>query len=122
MHPRRTAGAAAVLLAAVLSACDRGTSQAPTQGARRSAPAPSSTDPGRLQSAVEDTTLTAKVKAALLAADGIQATDITVETQQGIVILTGKVGDTTQVQRAAEIAQGVEGVKSVDNRLTAQAT
>jgi hyperosmotically inducible protein len=120
MNPRRTAACALVLLAAGLTGCNRGTEQ--TQGAPpQSAPGASTTDPGRLQSTVEDTTLTAKVKAALLATDGIQATDITVETKQGIVILTGKVGDATQARRAAEIAQSVEGVKSVDNRLTSQA-
>ncbi|HZP87219.1 MAG TPA: BON domain-containing protein [Burkholderiales bacterium] len=67
--------------------------------------------------AIDDATVTARVKAALAAAQGISGTDISVETQQGTVILTGKVADATQSKRAAEVAGGVEGVRSVDNRL-----
>jgi hyperosmotically inducible protein len=93
-------------------------------GGSRAAPGTDSSaasDPGTMKATVEDTTVTAKVKAALLATDGIQATDISVETQQGVVILTGKVADASQARRAAEIAQGVEGVRAVDNRLTTAA-
>jgi osmotically-inducible protein OsmY len=127
---------AVFLLAASLAGCNRGQpdgaqqSQAPSSAppstdggsssaANGSAAAP--TDPGTLKGTVDDTTVTAKVKAALLATDGIQATDISVETQQGVVILTGKVADTSQAQRAVEIAQSVEGVRAVDNRLTTSA-
>lgn len=67
--------------------------------------------------ALDDATVTAKVKAALLATDGISGTDISVETQQGRVILTGRVPDQAQAQRAAEVASNVEGVQGVDNRI-----
>jgi len=67
--------------------------------------------------ALDDAAVTAKVKAALLATDGISGTDISVETQQGRVILTGRVPDQMQAQRAGEVAQSVEGVMSVENRI-----
>jgi osmotically-inducible protein OsmY len=34
------------------------------------------------------------------------------------VTLTGKVPDSTQVERATQVARGIDGVKSVDNQLT----
>ena len=131
MMERRNVVYAALLLAGLgLAGCDRGAQDAAQQNSQAPSSAPpatdggaaaggsASTDPGGMQATVDDTTVTAKVKAALLATDGIQATDISVETQQGVVILTGKVGDASQSQRAQEIAQSVEGVRSVDNRLT----
>jgi hyperosmotically inducible protein len=136
MIEQRKLGLAVLVLSAALAGCDRGEpvpgeqgSQAPssappaTDGASSSASTGSASgDPGKLEATVEDTTVTAKVKAALLATDGIQATDISVETQQGVVILTGKVADASQAQRAVEVAQSVEGVRSVDNRLITSAS
>ncbi len=133
MEPGKV-GLVALVLAAALAGCNR----TPTDQAQESSTAPSSaspatdgagsaangtasTDASRLQATVDDTTVTAKVKAALLASDGIQGTDISVETQQGVVILTGKVADASQAERATQIAQSVEGVRSVDNRLTTRA-
>jgi hyperosmotically inducible protein len=123
------------LIAAVgLSACgreDERGAQAPTDQERMAqdtTPAtPPATAPGAtgddqtLGAAVDDATITAKVKAALLASDGIDGTDVSVETVGGTVILTGQVKDAQQVQRAAEVAMNVEGVRSVDNRLQAAA-
>lgn len=131
--------ALAMLAAVSVTACNRHdqnasnnpnspttTSQAPSTTPPAGTPSTAPTDqtgsattaPGSTSSAaVDDATVTAKVKAALAAADGISGTNITVETQQGTVILTGKVADATQSQRAAQVAGGVEGVRSVDNRL-----
>ncbi len=67
--------------------------------------------------ALDDAAVTAKVKAALLATDGISGTDISVETQQGRVILSGRVPDQMQAQRAEEVAESIEGVMSVENRI-----
>ncbi len=67
--------------------------------------------------ALDDAAVTAKVKAALLATDGIPSTDISVETEQGRVILTGRVPDQMQAERAEDVAEGVEGVLSVENRI-----
>jgi hyperosmotically inducible protein len=119
-------------MAVVLSACGRDeerAAQAPIgqdQTAQDTTPAtPPATAPGAtgddqsVGAAVDDAAITAKVKAALLASDGVDGTDVSVETVGGTVILTGQVKDSKQVQRAAEIAMNVEGVRSVDNRLQA---
>ncbi len=66
---------------------------------------------------VDDKVVTAKVKAALVEDPGVKALQIKVETFEGIVQLSGFVDNPDQVMRATEIAQGVEGVKSVKNDL-----
>lgn len=125
-----TLSAIALASALALAGCNRTSDQSmtPGDGKTSQAPTPQSTvpsgAPGSAENAgatagaaIDDATVTAKVKAALAATDGIAGTDISVETQQGTVILTGKVADATQSQRAAQVAQAVEGVRSVDNRL-----
>jgi osmotically-inducible protein OsmY len=69
---------------------------------------------------IDDSTITAKVKAALLADEQVKGTQINVSTSNGLVTLTGDVRDQDQVWRAGKVAHGVEGVKSVVNRLTAR--
>jgi hyperosmotically inducible periplasmic protein len=67
---------------------------------------------------ISDAALTAKVKAALLADSRVAGSSIDVDTQGGVVTLTGNLPD-NQAKTALEIARGIEGVKSVENRLTA---
>ena len=71
----------------------------------------------RAVGALDDAAVTAKVKAALLATDGISSSDISVETEQGRVILTGRVPDQMQAERAEDAAERVDGVLSVENRI-----
>jgi hyperosmotically inducible protein len=66
----------------------------------------------------DDAALAARVKSALDADTGLIGKNISVETVGGRVILSGQVDDNKEVQRATEIAGNVEGVSSVDNRLT----
>jgi hyperosmotically inducible periplasmic protein len=105
-----TTGIAIVLLA---SACDR------TTTATRTEVPPASTSGTMPQpaDAVSDTAVTAKVKAALAAADGVSGTKISVETQAGRVTLKGRLADQAMIDRAVATAQGVEGVKRVENQL-----
>jgi osmotically-inducible protein OsmY len=70
---------------------------------------------------LSDAAVTAKVKAALLADKDVGGMAIDVDTQGGVVTLTGKTSSPTEASRAVEIARAVEGVKSVENRLSAQA-
>jgi len=71
--------------------------------------------------AVDDATLTAKVKTAIIAEPGMNALQIDVDTKNAIVSLTGNV-DTTQVKaRAAQLAETVPGVRSVVNNLVVKA-
>ena len=66
---------------------------------------------------IDDAAITTKVKAALAADPLTKATQVNVETYQGVVQLSGFVDNQEMVSKAAEIAKGVEGVKSVKNNL-----
>ena len=64
-----------------------------------------------------DSAITAKVKALLLAEKGVPSTSISVETYEGLVLLSGFV-DTNDIKaKAAKVAAGVSGVKQVQNNL-----
>lgn len=71
--------------------------------------------------AVGDAAITAKVKTALLADDSVKGLRIDVDTRDGIVSLTGTVDNPGNIERAATLAKAVDGVKSVDNKLTGTA-
>ena len=87
------------------------------------APGTSSTEPGRSAGqTIDDATVTAKVKAALLQAPDVKGTDINVDTVNGTVTLKGSVETQAQSDRAASIARGIEGVKDVQNTLTVKGT
>ena len=66
---------------------------------------------------VEDSILTARVKAALLKEPELKSLDVTVETLRGEVLLSGFVKDDSQRQRAMRAAIGVQGVASVKDAL-----
>jgi hyperosmotically inducible protein len=66
---------------------------------------------------VDDATVTTAVKAKLVEDSTTKAHQINVETQKGIVQLTGFVESTEQKTRAAELARGVDGVVEVRNDL-----
>ncbi len=67
---------------------------------------------------VEDSVITTKLKAALLADSEIKGTDVSVDTEQGEVTLTGTVQSAAQKDRIEKIAQGIDGVKNVQDKLT----
>lgn len=62
---------------------------------------------------VDDSVITAKVKAALLKEPQLKSMDVSVETYQGEVLLSGFVRDETQRQKAKKVAISVSGVSSV---------
>lgn len=64
---------------------------------------------------IDDTVITAKVKAALVEDPMTKATEINVETFKGVVQLSGFVTSQAASNRAVELARGVAGVKSVKN-------
>lgn len=66
---------------------------------------------------MDDSTLTAKVKAALVDHDSIKSTDISVKTDQKVVTLSGFVESQAQAEEAVKVAKGVEGVTSVSDKL-----
>lgn len=67
--------------------------------------------------AIDDTTVTGRVKTALLADPGIRSFDISVLTHQGEVQLTGFVNTQAQIELAQQIAAAAEGASSVKNEL-----
>ena len=67
---------------------------------------------------VDDTTMTARVKMALLEESVSDAIDINVETSKGVVQLAGFVDSEKVKSKAGQIAKDVDGVRDVSNRLT----
>jgi hyperosmotically inducible protein len=71
----------------------------------------------RVGTFLDDSTVTAKVKAQLLKDAGMKGMEISVETHKGQVILSGFVETDQQIRRAVEIVSGVRGVQSIKNSL-----
>lgn len=68
--------------------------------------------------AIDDSTVTARVKTALTESKETKAHDIKVETRGGVVQLSGFVENEAQKNAATKVAQSVEGVKAVTNGLS----
>lgn len=66
---------------------------------------------------VDDSAITAKVKAAIFDEDSLKSLQITVVTFKGVVQLSGFVDSSKSVNKAGQVAQNVEGVKAVKNDL-----
>lgn len=66
---------------------------------------------------MDDSAITAKVKAALVDHESIKSTDISVKTEQKVVTLSGFVESQAQAEAAVTVAKGVEGVTSVSDKL-----
>ena len=66
---------------------------------------------------VDDSVITGKVKAALVADETTKAHQISVETFKGVVQLSGFVDTAEARTRATQVAQTVDGVKQVKNEL-----
>jgi hyperosmotically inducible periplasmic protein len=67
---------------------------------------------------VDDTTITSKVKAALLGDPDVSGMAISVETLRGDVQLSGFVDSAAKARRAVDLAERVEGVDEVINKMT----
>jgi hyperosmotically inducible protein len=68
--------------------------------------------------AISDAMITSKVRAALLADDAMRGADVSINTQHGVVVLSGNVKSYEQVGIASAHAQKPDGVLRVDNQLT----
>lgn len=71
---------------------------------------------------VDNAALTTKVKAALLADELVKGTQINVDSDNGVVTLTGAVDSPAHMQKAEQVAKGVSGVTRVQNNLNAPTT
>ncbi|WP_437890130.1 molecular chaperone OsmY [Phytobacter sp. V91] len=66
---------------------------------------------------MDDSAITAKVKAALVDHEEIKSTDISVKTEKKVVTLSGFVESQAQANLAVDTAKGIEGVSSVSDKL-----
>jgi osmotically-inducible protein OsmY len=64
---------------------------------------------------LDDTVITAKVKAAVFNEPSLKSAEINVETFKGVVQLSGFVNSQADINKAVEVARSVAGVKSVKN-------
>lgn len=74
-----------------------------------------------IQRAVEDTAVTGSVKAAFAVHRDLSHRPIEIETDSGVVLLSGEVASTEERENAEELAANVEGVEGVENRLAVDA-
>jgi hyperosmotically inducible periplasmic protein len=66
---------------------------------------------------VDDGAITARIKTALIRDSATEARHINVDTRRGVVQLNGFVESQGERNEAAQVAQGVSGVASVENNL-----
>lgn len=113
---------AMLILAGALAACD---SKAPGTPSAGPAVPDATAEVGekiekaadRTSQVLSDSAITAKAKLALANAPDLKSMDISVDTVQGKVTLTGHVPSDADIQKAGSIVSGLEGVKSVENKL-----
>jgi len=75
-------------------------------------------DRARAEKYLDDSIITAKVKADLLASMGRPSLGLDVETDHGRVLLSGFVNNDAQRQKAVQIASAVSGVTGIKDGLT----
>ncbi len=66
---------------------------------------------------IDDSAVSAKVKAAFAKDPGVRAIDVKVDTFKGAVQLSGWADSAAEKARAEELAKAVPGVKSVENKI-----
>jgi osmotically-inducible protein OsmY len=66
---------------------------------------------------IDDAVITTKVKASILDQPTLKVFDIHVETFKGTVYLSGYVASQSTIDKAVEVASGVNGVRSVKNEM-----
>jgi hyperosmotically inducible periplasmic protein len=72
---------------------------------------------GTVAQAVDDATITTKVKDAIASDPALKGMELTVETADSVVSLNGTANASDQIARAVALARTVPGVKSVINVL-----
>lgn len=128
VHHQRAAALVAGMLALTLAACgnktdDRTAGQkgnaalAPTGQTADQAKAKTSDVGAAVADKIDDATITASVSAGLAKDSELSAVKIDVDTKGGTVMLNGPAPTAAAKARAEEIAKGVKGVSSVQNKL-----
>lgn len=110
----------AVMLGSVLasgSAFAETSTAAKTESAADSAGEKIDSSMNKVGDFMDDSAITAKVKAALVDHETIKSTDISVETNKAVVTLSGFVESQAQAEEAVKVTKQVEGVSSVSDKL-----
>lgn len=63
---------------------------------------------------VDDTWITTKVKADLLASSNVPGTEVKVDTVNGVVTLSGTVSTQAEKDKAIKVTRAIKGVKNVE--------
>lgn len=105
-----------IAASAILVGCSQETADTAAK-AVESAPSQIERGAERAAAAVDDASITAKVKTALIAAPDLKGLAIDVDTVQNVVTLNGTVASDDARSRAERIAKEVEGVREVKNLL-----
>jgi hyperosmotically inducible protein len=82
------------------------------------APSTATKDKDKAVEEIDDASITAQVKVALLLDRSTSSLKTTVKTTNGVVTLTGKAASRAERDQAAKLAGDIKGVKSVRNRMT----
>jgi hyperosmotically inducible protein len=102
-----------------LALCVAATSSAYAQASDAMAPAPAAAAPNPSTAMrTGDRKLGRDVRRALSRTQGFNLSNVFVRARAGVVTLTGSVPEGGMIQQAGDVAKGVAGVKSVNNRLT----
>ena len=72
---------------------------------------------GKTRIAASDTAITTKVKAGLVKEPNLDSLGIHVETEKGVVMLSGFVNSKEEADKAVKVAKGVDGVTSVKSAI-----
>jgi hyperosmotically inducible protein len=88
------------------------------QARAESQPAPPERSALAALDSIPDSLITARVRAELLGDSDLSGTDISVNTDRGVVILTGSVKSREQAVIASAHAQRQDGVMRIDNHLS----
>jgi hyperosmotically inducible protein len=72
---------------------------------------------GKTAAAASDTAITTKVKAGIFAEPDLKSMAIHVETEKGVVMLSGFVDSKAEAAKAVRVAKGIDGVTSVKSAI-----
>jgi hyperosmotically inducible protein len=113
---RSVCGIGVVFVLAVSAACSRESREDAAKAVEK-LPAQAERQLERAASVLDDATITAKVKSALIAEPQLKGLAIDVDTSKNVVTLSGSVASEQARADAERIAKQVEGVAGVKNNL-----
>lgn len=108
MKITRSATVLCLCLSAAIAAMGAASANEPVKDEGKSRPKADSSQP------VDDSWITTKVKADLLATENVPGSDIEVKTVNGTVTLKGMVTSKAQKDKAVDVARNIKGVSNVD--------